>query len=200
MPSPAESPRTKRWTRQECQIIESVGLFAGKKFELIDGELISTMGKNSPHVITVVLVHKWLGEIFGLLQVQQEASIDVATQDNDLNEPEPDLVVLRQPRTRYTENPQPHDVLLLVEVSDTTLRFDLKQKARLYARAGILDYWVLDVNQRRLIVHREPKDGNYTSVLVYGAEETIAPLAAPKSPFRVAALLRSEDEVARVVE
>ena len=169
-------------------MLDASGLLAGQRFELIDGELINAMGKNSPHVIGVLLFHRWLVSVFGFLQVQQEASIDVAPKDNELNEPEPDLVVLRMSRTQVTEgNPKPENVLLAVEVSDTTLSFDLTKKAQLYARAGIPDYWVLDVNKRRLIVHREPLGGNYTSVLVYRDTESIAPLAAPESAFHVAA-------------
>ena len=119
--------------------------------------------------------------------MQQEASIDVAPQDNGLNEPEPDLVVLRKSRTTFTKNPGPEDVLLVIEVSDATLEFDLKKKAQLYARAGIPGYGVLDINKRRLIVHREPVGDSYASVLSYYANESVAPLAAPQSPFPVSA-------------
>lgn len=184
---PLESPPRKRWTRAECDKLESMGWFIGQRFELIDGELISTMGKNRPHVVGLLLIHEWLVSVFRFRRVQQEANIDVAPEDNALNEPEPDLVVLGESRTKYSENPRPQDVLVVVEVSDTTLSFDLGKKARLYARAGIADYWVLDVNKRRLIVHREPVGGNYTSVLSYRHSESVAPLASPESLFRVAA-------------
>jgi Uma2 family endonuclease len=184
---PLESPPRKRWTREECEKLEAMGWFAGQKFELIDGDLINTMGKNSPHVVGMLLMHEWLVSVFGFRRVQQEAPTDVAPQDNRLNEPEPDLVVLRTSRTAFTKNPQPEDVLLVVEVSDTTLEFDLTKKAQLYARAGIPDYWVLDVNKRRLIVHREPLGGGYTAVLSYRTNERVSPLAAPQSPFLVSA-------------
>jgi len=184
---PLESPPRKRWTREECDKLDSMGFFTGQKFELIDGELISTMWKNSPHVIGLLLIHEWLVSVFGFRRVQQEASIDVAPEDNALNELEPDLVVLHQSRTIFTKNPKPEDVLLVVELSDTALSFDLSKKAILYARAGIPDYWVLDVNKRRLIVHREPVGATYSSVLAYRQNESVAPLAAPESPFSVAA-------------
>jgi Uma2 family endonuclease len=69
-------------------------------------------------------------------------------------------------------------------VADTTLDFDTTTKAGLYARAGIADYWVLDVNKRRIIVHREPMGGKYCSLAVYEAEEAVSPLAAPGASLR----------------
>jgi Uma2 family endonuclease len=185
---PAEqSPRRKRWTRAECELISMMGLWDREHLELIDGELIDKMGKNRPHVKVALLLHEWLTGVFGFRQVQSEASIDVAPADNPTNEPQPDLVVLRESVLRFDANPRPEDVLLAIEVADTTLDFDLAKKAALYARAGIPEYWVLDVNGRRLIVHREPADGKYGSVVVYHEQESVAPLASPPSEFRVAA-------------
>jgi len=74
---------------------------------------------------------------------------------------------------------------MVVEVADTSLTFDLTVKARLYARAGIVEYWVLDISGRRLIVHRDPRDRRYQSVVAYSHLESIAPLSAPDSTFRV---------------
>ena len=186
--SPAEqSPPRKRWTRAECEIISMMGLWDREHLELIDGELIDKTGKNRPHVTAATLLHRWLVGVFGFMQVQFEASIDVAPADNSTNEPEPDLAVLRKSVSRFKANPRPEDILLAVEVADTTLDFDLAKKAALYARAGIPEYWVLDVNGRRLIVHREPADGKFGSVVVYHEQESVAPLASPRSEFRIAA-------------
>lgn len=82
--------------------------------------------------------------------------------------------------------PVPRDIVLLVEVSDTTLSFDINDKAALYARAGIADYWVLDVNKRGITVHRCPSEGAYQSLTVYSDVEPVSPLAAPHSSVRVA--------------
>ena len=78
---------------------------------------------------------------------------------------------------------------MVVEVADTTISFDLATKSRLYARAGIIEYWVLDINKRRMIVHRDPREGRYHSVVAYGAEESVAPLAAPGSALRIGDVL-----------
>ena len=80
----------------------------------------------------------------------------------------------------------PADVRLLVEISDTTLAFDLGTKARLYARAGIPEYWVVDVVGERIVVHRSPGSGVYADMKSYRIGESIEPLAAPGSNFTVA--------------
>jgi len=180
-------PARKRWTRVECEALETTGLLDHEKLELVDGELISKMGKNRPHVNALAFVHEWLIEVFGRGVVNAESPIDVAPEDNPTNEPEPDIIVLKRPYREFKKaNPQPADLHLIVEVSDTSLGFDLTKKAALYARAGIGEYWAIDVAARRLVVHREPTGGRYISVAVYGEEETIAPLAAPHAEFPLA--------------
>jgi Uma2 family endonuclease len=74
---------------------------------------------------------------------------------------------------------------LVIEVSNSTLDFDLKNKAGLYGRAAIADYWVLDVIGRQLVVHRDPRNGMYRSVMAFGEHESVAPLARPDASFRV---------------
>lgn len=74
----------------------------------------------------------------------------------------------------------------MVEIADSSLNFDLTTKATLYARAGILEYWALDVPGRRLFVHREPKSGSYAFIVVYSETEYVAPLAVPEKMFCVA--------------
>jgi Uma2 family endonuclease len=145
------------------------------------------MGKNRPHSISLALLHIWLQTVFEAHFVNAAAPIDVSPDDNRLNEPKPDLIVLSCPFTTIVSgNPQPSDLKLVVEISDTTLFFDLHTKAAQYARAAIVEYWVLDVTRRRLIVHRNPVAGKYASVVVYGENESVAPLAAPDAEFRPA--------------
>lgn len=181
----AIAPARKRWTRAQCEALDASGLLAGEHVELIDGELINKMGKNQPHVIAVAMISAWLREIFGYAHVLQEAPIAVSSLDNVSNEPEPDIIVVTKELGAYQSNcPTPSDLLLVIEVSDSTLYLDLKTKASLYARAGIADFWVLDVNARRLIVHRNPNEGEYTAIHVYREQEPVSPLAAPQAEFR----------------
>ena len=180
-------PPRKLWTRDECAAIEPLGILDREKLELIEGELITKMPKKRPHSISHALLHLWLNRIFGGHFVHSETPIDVAPQDNPASEPEPDLIVLAKPLWEYrVSNPEAVDIRLLIEISHTTLAFDRTTKAGLYARAGILDYWVLDVANHQLYVHRLPDAGRYTWVEVYTESEAVAPLAAPNSQFPVA--------------
>jgi Uma2 family endonuclease len=180
------APRRKLWTRKEYDRLSSSGLLHGQRLELIEGDLIDKMGKNPRHVNSVTLLLTWLLSVFGPRRVYQEAPIDVAPEDNPTNEPEPDLVVLaRDMGTFANSKPGPRDLQLVIEVAESTLGFDLKTKAGLYARAGIVEYWVLDLAARRMIVHRAPQNGHYVSITAYVAEESVAPLAAPESVLPV---------------
>jgi Uma2 family endonuclease len=166
--------------------LEASGLLDQENLELVEGELISKMGKKRPHVDSFTLLHEWLVEVFRFRSVNVEAPIDVAPEDNPTNEPVPDLIVLRHDRSRFQPNPRAQDLLLVVEIADTSLNFDLTVKAALYARAGVPEYWVLDVSGRRLLVHRNPRSGTYADVAAYSEQESASPLAAPQAQFRVA--------------
>ena len=178
--------RRKLWTRDECAAMEEAGLLEPGRYELIGGELLERMGKKRPHGIALNTIQYWLADLFGRAYVQSEMPIDVSAPDNPTNEPEPDIMVLRRPMTGYREgNIPPTELRLLVEVADSTLLFDLRTKAALYSRAEIPEYWVVDVQNRRLIVHREPFGSRYLSVVAYLEHESVAPLAAPEALFEV---------------
>lgn len=190
--APPLGPPRKRWTRAECAALQSTGIWDQEKLELIEGELISKMGKTRPHVNRLMTMMFWLADAFGQDRVNSEAPIDVAPEDNPSNEPQPDVIVLRRPSATFqSEPPQPGDVALAVEIADSTLRFDLTVKAALYARAGIVEYWVLDLSGRRLIVHRDPAPGGYRSVVAYSESESVAPLASPQREFPVGDIFKS---------
>jgi Uma2 family endonuclease len=184
-PVPTDPPR-KRWTRSECATLEETGLWDRLRLELVGGELISKMGKNRPHVNALIVLQAWLVQVFGVQYVNPETPIDVAPEDNPTNEPQPDLIVLARPSREFQEsNPRPEDLRLVVEISDSTLGFDLTTKAALCARAGIVEYWVLDIQARRLVVHRDPKGGLYRLVTVYSARESVGPMASPGHEFQI---------------
>ena len=175
-------PRRLRLTRGDCAVLQQSGQFEKKKAELIEGDLIEKMGKKRPHTNSSSALSRWLYGIFSF--VNAETPIDVSPDDNPTSEPEPDLIVLK--RLVLDANPKPEDLLLVAEISDSTLRFDLTVKAGLYARAGILDYWVLDVVGHRIGVHSDPQSGVYQSVQWYVEGETVSPLAAPDAHLAVA--------------
>jgi len=176
----------KHWTRSELKAISKAGLPNIEKWELIQGDLIGKVGKTRPHSIGLWLLLKYLLEVFSIDFIQQEVPIDVRPQDNPTSEPEPDIIVLTALVTTFTtNNPRPSDIRLVCEVSDSLLAFDLTTKAHLCARAGILEYWVLDIVGTRLIAHRTPSPEGYQSIQAYAPTETLAPLSAPASSVTV---------------
>lgn len=168
----AEMPPTKQWTREECDALEKAGLVEFRQYELIEGKLIQKMGKKLPHMRALSRLVQWLALQFESL-VMPEPGIDVAPLDNPTSNPEPDAVVLRRPVEELVEAVRAQDLRMVAEVSDTTLVFDLGAKAALYARAAISEYWVLDVNGRRLIVHLQPVDGVYQSIQAFSEDEPV---------------------------
>ncbi len=183
--SPTDQSR-KRWTRSAVSALERAGLLAGQHPELIGGELLNKTGKNRPLVNATTRLRLWMELVFGAEFVACEAPVEVAPNDQSGSEPEPDLIALKRSADPFTlATPLPSDLALLVEVSDSFLTLDLTMKAQLYARAGVADYWVLDINGRRIIVHRKPETGRYQSVTAYSDQEQLSPLAAPDSMFPV---------------
>ncbi len=189
-PSPSER---KRWTRADRAVLEATEVLDQRDRELLEGDLIDRGPKYRPHSNALAWLRLWLQEVFGWKFVSTEVPIDVAPQDNPTSEPEPDIIVLKRAFSTFrTVNPGPPDLHLIVEIADSTLATDLKTKAALYARAGIPDYWVLDVNGRRLMVHREPHFGKYTEIAIYTEQESVAPLAAPHARFAIAYAFQEE--------
>jgi Uma2 family endonuclease len=186
---PEGTPNRKRWTRKECEFLVESDLLTGR-YELIEGEVIFKMGQKPTHAFVIVRLMVWLSALFGGEYVRIQLPIDVADADNATNEPEPDAAVLAQPATAYLErNPGPADLLLVVEVSDTTLRFDLTTKALLYARAGIREYWVVDIAGRQILAHRNPTPQGYQETIAYAESESLTLLARPETAVQVASLL-----------
>lgn len=182
-------PARKRWTRQEYRRLYDLGLLVGR-YELIDGEIIEKMPKNPPHRIALMLVAAWLEGVFGRLFVQTQDPVVLPVPRQNSTEPEPDFAVTQAPTTSYqSDNPGPQDLVLVGEVSDTTLAYDLNTKAMLYAASGIADYWVVDVVGRRIHVHRRPASDGYREIRIYGETEEVSTLAHPDSAVRVASLL-----------
>lgn len=172
----------RRLTRADCGALEAAGLLEWERFELIDRALIPKVPKSRLHAIALLLLVEWLRSVFGSRMVEQEVSIELGPLLSPTNQPEPDAIVTRRSAVEFrTTSPGPADLLLVAEVSATTQDYDLGAKAALYASAGIAEYWVLDLNGMRIIVHRNPADEKYESIIAYAADEPVAPLAAAES-------------------
>jgi Uma2 family endonuclease len=165
---PAEPPPPrKRFTRADVQEMLDAGLCLIQRCELIDGDLIEKMGQKPPHASAIRLAADLFVEIFGAGRVLVQAPIEVALAEQKWNWPEPDVAVLAQASLEYEQrHPRGDELLVLLEVADTTVRHDAFKKRDIYARAGVPEYWVLAIGQRRLIVHRHLALGSYGQVLV----------------------------------
>ena len=186
-------PPHKLWTRTECEKLTLYGLLDPARYELIEGELLDTMGKNQPQVLMLAALLEWFVIHFPS-RIIPESPIDVALEDASINDPESDLVLLRTTRAHFTDRrPTGPDIALLIEVADSSLLFDTTVKANLYARAGVEDYWVVDVNARRTLVFRDPRGGEYRTVSTYHAADSVSPLAAPDALLSLNEILPSEN-------
>jgi Uma2 family endonuclease len=181
--------RVKRWTVAEVDRMVALGAIERpERYELIEGAIVEKTSRNEPHWYGVTRPTRALRHVFGLDQ-------DIVNQHplKMLKEsaPEPDVLVFTG---RAIHRPRPEDVALVVEVSDTSLREDQGVKARIYARAGVRDYWVLDLVGRRLFVHRGPgPDGSWGSVVAFGEEETVRSRFA-EGEVRIGDLLPTRDQ------
>src|SRR5262249_50538609 len=161
-----------------------MGMFEGRRAMLIDGVILEEGPMNPPHAITLELVEDALRAVFGTGWRIRGQSPLVLGQDLD---PEPDFAVIAGRPRGSTGHPTAAD--LVVEVAGSSLDCDTNQKRLLYARAGIREYWVVDVNGRRLLVYRYPQSGDYASAQAFGNADAVSPLALPTATVRVADLL-----------
>ena len=181
-------PHRVRWTRADFRMLEEAGLLP-PRCELIEGDIVNNMGQKLPHRQGISNVTAWAYRIFNESFVQSQAQIDVRPEDNPTSEPEPDVCVLNLPLSELTDNPTPAQIALLIEISDATLRFDRIIKANLYARAQISEYWVLDLVNWKLIVHRDPVNGTYSQISELSETDFATPLASPGESVAVSTLL-----------
>jgi len=158
-----EWPRRHRLTVEDYYRMGEAGILRpDERVELIDGEIIDMPPPGSLHAGTVTQLASLLQRAAGdhaLLQVQNPVRLD------RYSEPQPDLTLLR-PRADFykSAHPQPSDVLLMIEVADTSLRFDRDVKAALYARHAVPELWLIDVRNAQLTRYRQPADGAYGRV------------------------------------
>ena len=176
------------FNRDEYYALAEHGLLGPEeRTELIYGRIITRMSPiGRPHSIAVGKTADALEAAFGNgYFAEQQIPLHILSS----LEPQPDVVVLAGVPDDYADTPRPADVLLLVEVSVSTLGYDRNTKSHIYAENGIAEYWIVNLRSRTLEVFRQPEDGAYVSLRVYDETEAVAPLAAPNAPVRVADLL-----------
>lgn len=178
-----------RWTRERYDRAVEAGVFGpDDRLELIEGQLLAVTPQGSRHAAIVDQAGEVLRGVFG---GDCRVRIRCPLAAGDDSEPEPDLAVVPG-RARDYLDAHPTSALLVVEVSDDSLRRDRTVKQRLYARHGIPEYWILALPDARVEVyrdHRDPAATGYRTVLMRRPGETIAPLARPAAAIAVADLL-----------
>lgn len=142
------------------------------KVELIQGEIIKMSPIGSKHAAIVDRINKLLNQHYSdnaIVRIQNPVRI------NDINEPEPDIAVLKYREDYYIEkHPKPQDILLVIEVSDTTLTYDKEIKLPLYATAGIPEFWLINIEKSEIEVHRFPATDIYKTITIHRAGDSIA--------------------------
>jgi Uma2 family endonuclease len=148
-----------RMTVGQYERLVQTGLLDGQPIELINGLLVNKIEKSSPHSWTVEALREAIGRLLASgWSFRQEQPVAIP----DLNEPEPDLVVVRGSRDDYAKrHPRADDVALLIEVSDSTLEKDRGPKLRAYARGEIQVYWIVNLIDRQLEIHTSPSPTGY---------------------------------------
>ena len=183
-----EADQRFRWTRERYEQAVETGVFTtDDKIELLDGEVVAKMPQNTPHRTATLLTAAALREAFGdNAFIQDEKPIALS----EASEPEPDVAVVRGSIRDYAgEHPGPDALPLLVEVADTSLIRDRFHKASLYAEAGIEEYWIVNLTDRVLEVHRDPAGDAYRTKTTLGPVDSVSPLARPEVSISVADLL-----------
>jgi Uma2 family endonuclease len=181
--------KTRRWRRVEYERLIECGFFKpGDLVELMGGHLVVAEPQGSRHFAAVRAVEEALRAAFGAgwdVRGQGPLSLD------DESEPEPDVAVVPGSFRDYVAG-HPSQPVLVVEVSESSLALDRDQKGSLYARAGLADYWIVNLVDQFLEMHRAPGPDpaaafgwQYRSVAVLGREASVSPLAVPDASIRV---------------
>jgi Uma2 family endonuclease len=189
----SEELRTRRWTRAEYDRMIRIGVFQpGEPLELLGGELVVAEPQGSRHYTAIGLIEAALRVALGpgwTVRAQGPIALD------DESEPEPDVALVPGGWRDYADD-HPARPVLVVEVAESSLRLDRRHKGGLYARAGMADYWILNLVDGVLEVYREPVTDaaapfgwRYATLERLGPTADVTPLAAPAVRLRVGDLL-----------
>jgi Uma2 family endonuclease len=176
---PAEL-QPRRFTFAEFEQMSDLGLFADQHVELLNGEILVKGLQGTEHAFVIQnlsdLFHSSLGAN-AVVRTQLPIVLDSPPPDFV----EPDLALLKLPKTRYkTRTATSSDALLVVEVSDSTLERDQTVKLQAYARNGVAEYWILNLHTNQLEVYREPSESEYLSIRKYKSGQAVAALEFPE--------------------
>ncbi len=184
---PTERPPRFKFSRAAYEQMARMGLFEGKRVELIEGEIVEMSPIGPKHFASSNKAQRLFTERYGsryLVRYQGPLSLGSS-------EPEPDIAVVEGDDETYADH-HPTTALLVVEFSDASLEYDRREKLSLYAKAGIPEYWIVNLQANTLEVYREPIPDaelpfgyGYRVRMLMNTHEQIAPLFAPDQPVAV---------------
>jgi Uma2 family endonuclease len=185
------APPVKKWSAAEFHRLGDAGLFEGQNLILVDGEFLEMPPPNPPHDMALLLLDALIRTCFPTgFTVRTQMSLVLGR----TTDPLPDLAVVTGSPRDYAQKPT--TAVLVAEVADSSLDYDTGDKACLYAAAGIADYWVVDLVNRRLVVMRDPTADagrvygfGYATVTAVPVGQGVSPLAAPAATVAVADLM-----------
>jgi Uma2 family endonuclease len=177
-------PRHRLTRRDYYRLAEAGILGEDDRVELLEGQLVDMSPIGPRHALVIDVLNQLLLTAVGeraWLRVRNPIVLD------DASEPQPDLALVRLPSSGYPDaHPRPPDIILLVEVADSSLDLDRGAKLELYARAGIREFWVVDLTANKVVVHRSPNDGGYGSIAINDVSGTVRVEALPDVTISVA--------------
>ena len=187
----APAVQIQRWTRREYDRMAEAGILApDERVELLEGKIITVIPQQSPHSACIGLIDGVLRQAFGpsyWIRTQLPLIVDPDS------EPELDLAVVPGSPRDYVHD-HPHTAVLVVEVADSTIAKDRTYKTRIYARAGIQEYWIVNLAERCLEVYQDPTSSpgqasSYRSSKKFRPSDSLTPITAPGAAVTVADLL-----------
>ncbi len=182
----AMNPTLAKWTIDEYHQMIAAGVLDDRHVELLKGEIVEMSPEGEPHAYFSHEAADYLSELLDKrVAIRQAKPITLPNH----SEPEPDIAIVQRLGREYLEHhPHPENIFWLIEYSNSSLNKDLEIKSRIYAEAEILEYWVVNLKKRQLIVFRDPQDGDYASKSTL-TEGTIYPLAFPEIAVAISAIV-----------
>ena len=175
------------FTVESYQRLAELGVLGeNDRVELIDGQVVEMTPIGDRHASCVRRLYDWFAHhalALAIIDVQNPVVLGAN------NAPQPDLALLKRRADGYRQHPRARDVLLVIEVADTTLAYDRDVKIPLYARAGIPEAWLVNLPADRIDVYREPVAGKYAAVRTASRGETLSPLRFPNVILRIDVIL-----------
>jgi Uma2 family endonuclease len=180
----APEPQAKRWTRDEFYELAEQGYFRGKRVQLIDGEIIEMAPQGHAHSWAITRLNRWATTNYplpALVRVQMPLNASARS------DPEPDLAIIPDPSLAASDHPETAE--LVIEVSDSSLRLD-RRKAAIYAECGVHEYWIVNIAESHVEVHRRPlpAERRYADISNVRAPQTLSPASRPEAQLPIVEL------------